>query len=176
VCPTDAITEVKKEIGVVEMGRHGALEFVHGRLNIGEAMAPPVIRAVKEKINREKTVIIDAPPGTSCPVIVAMYNTDYCLLVTEPTPFGLHDLKLAVEVVKKLSIPCGVVINRSDLGNNETEAFCRDNHIPILMSIPFKKEIATAYSKGIPIVTAFPELKVQFQEMFNKIQETTQKS
>jgi len=118
-CPNDAIKEENKEIGVVEIGRKGDIQFIHGKLNIGKMMAPPVIREVKKHINKKKTVIIDVPPGTSCPVITAIKDTDFVILVTEPTPFGLNDLSLAVEVVRKLKIPFGVIINRSDLGNKK---------------------------------------------------------
>ncbi len=169
LCPEKAIKEVNREIGVVESGNCGRIDFVHGKLNIGEAMSPPLIRQVKERINPEKTVIIDAPPGTSCPVVVSVKGSDYSILVTEPTPFGLNDLILAVEVLRKLKIPCGVVINRADLGNNKTEAYCKRENIPVLMRIPFKKEIAMAYSKGEPMVKAFPEYKKDFQSLFNAI-------
>jgi MinD superfamily P-loop ATPase len=133
-------------------------------------MAPPVIREVKNEIDTEKITIIDAPPGTSCPVISAMKKTDYCILVTEPTPFGLHDLKLAVEVVRKLGIPHGVVINRATLGDDKTEEFCQKEDIPVLMRIPFDKKIAETYSQGEPIVAALPELKNDFQTMLVEIQ------
>ena len=168
-CPQKAITEVNKEIGVIEIGFSGKIEFIHGKLNVGEAMAPPLIRKVKEYINPTRTVIIDAPPGTSCPVVSSMKESDYCLLVTEPTPFGLNDLVLAVEVVRKLNIPFGVVINRADLGDDKTEAYCQKENIPILMRIPFKKEIAEAYSQGENIVEIFPGYKKEFLELFNKI-------
>ncbi len=169
LCPEKAIKEVNREIGIVESGNCGKIEFIHGKLNIGEAMSPPLIRQVKEHINPKKTVIIDAPPGTSCPVVTSVKGSDYSILVTEPTPFGLNDLILAVEVLRKLKIPFGVVINRADLGNNKTEEYCRQENIPILMKIPFKKEIAMVYSKGEPIVKAFPEYKKEFQGMFNTI-------
>ncbi len=169
LCPQGAIKEVNREIGVVESGNCGAIEFVHGKLNIGEAMSPPLIRQVKENINFKKTVIIDAPPGTSCPVVASIKGSDFCVLVTEPTPFGLNDLILAVEVLKKLKIPFGVVINRSDLGNDKTEEYCKQENISVLMKIPFRKEIAIAYSKGEPIVEAFPEYKKDFQALFNTI-------
>jgi len=170
-CPQDAIIEINKEIGCLEIGSKGNLEFVHGKLNIGEMMAPPLIKAVKQYINPEKTTIIDAPPGTSCPVIMAIKNSDFTILVTEPTPFGLNDLILAVEVTRKLDIPFGVVINRSDLGNDETDKYCLRENIPILMRIPFKKEIAVAYSKGMPIVEALPEYTKEFQELFRNIED-----
>jgi len=169
LCPEKAIKEVNREIGVVEIGNCGKIEFIHGLLNIGEAMSPPLIRQVKEHINFKKTVIIDAPPGTSCPVVTSVKGSDFCVLVTEPTPFGLNDLILAVEVLRKLKIPFGVVINRSDLGNNKTEEYCKQEDIPVLMRIPFKREIAMAYSKGEPIVKAFPEYKKDFQGLFNTI-------
>jgi len=170
LCPEGAIKELNREIGIVELGDCQELDFVHGKLNIGEAMSPPLIRQVKAHINPEKTVIIDAPPGTSCPVVTSVQNSDFCVLVTEPTPFGLNDLILAVEVLRKLKVPFGVVINRSDLGNNKTEEYCKKEKFSVLMRIPFKKEIAMAYSRGEPIVKAFPEYKKDFQEMFNKIQ------
>lgn len=169
LCPQDAIKEVNREIGLVELGDSGQIDFVHGNLNIGEAMSPPLIRQVKEHINFKKTVIIDAPPGTSCPVVTSVKGTDFCVLVTEPTPFGLNDLILAVEVLRKLKITFGVVINRADLGNNKTEEYCKQENIPVLMRIPFKKEIAVAYSKGEPIVKAFPEYKKDFQALFERI-------
>jgi len=170
-CPQGAIKEVNKEIGYVEIGNNDKLQFVHGNLNIGEMMAPPLIKTVKKYINSDKTAIIDAPPGTSCPVITAIKDSDFVILVTEPTPFGLNDLILAVEVVKILNIPFGVVINRSDLGNKDTDAYCRKENIPILMRIRFKKEIAMAYSKGIPVVEALPEYKKSFQKLFRKIKD-----
>ena len=168
-CPQKAIKEVDKEIGFVEIGNKDNLQFVHGRLNIGQAMSPPLIRAVKKYINPTRTVIIDVPPGTSCPVIEAIRGSDFCILVTEPTPFGLYDLTLAVEVLRKLEIPFGVVINRSDLGDKKVDDYCKKEHIPILMHIPFKKEIAMTYSKGIPIVDAYPHFKEKFNELFEDI-------
>ncbi len=169
LCPQKAIKEVDKEIGVVEIGSRNSLQFVHGRLNIGEAMSPPLTRAVKQYINPTRNVIIDVPPGTSCPAIEAIKGSDFCILVTEPTPFGLYDLTLAVEVLRKLKIPFGVIINRSDLGNEATDDYCKKENISILMRIPFKKEIAMAYSKGIPVVEAFPEYKKDFRELLDKI-------
>ncbi len=168
-CPQDAIKEVNKEIGVVETGKNNNVQFVHGKLNIGEAMAPPLIRAVKSHINPAKVSIIDAPPGTSCPVIESIKSSDFCLLVTEPTPFGLNDLILAVEVMRKLNIPFGVVVNRSDLGDDKTDTYCQEQHIPILMRIPFERRIAEGYSKGKTIVESLPEYRERFQRLFRKI-------
>jgi len=170
LCPEKAITEINREIGVVEKSNVGKLEFVHGILNIGEVMAPPLVRAVKRNIRAKKTVIIDAAPGTSCPVIEAIKNSDFCILVTEPTPFGLNDLLLAVEVVRRLNIPFGVLINRASLGDKRVEKYCRDEGIRILMRIPFDREIAVAYSKGIPLIEVKEEYLKQFREMFESIE------
>ena len=169
LCPNQAIKEVAREIGVVETGDASGIEFVHGRLNIGEAMAPPLIRKVKEYIDTSKTVIIDVPPGTSCPVVVSLRNCDFCILVTEPTPFGLNDLVLAVEVLRKLAIPFGVVLNRSDLGNVETENYCANEGIPILMKVPFDENIASAYAQGIPLVEVLSEYRKYFLQLFGRI-------
>jgi len=170
-CPQKAIVEVDKRIGVVESGHRGDLRFVHGRLNIGEPMAPPLIRAVRGYADPAGLNIIDAPPGTSCPVIAAIKDSDFCIMVTEPTPFGLNDLMLAVEVVRKLGIPFGVVINRSDLGDDKTMRYCDEEGIPVLMRIPFRKDVAVAYSRGDPLVTACPEYRAEFQSMVASIRE-----
>jgi MinD superfamily P-loop ATPase len=169
LCPFGAIREVDKEIGIIETGEKDSMRFVHGRLNVGEAMSPPVIRQVKQYINSSKTVIIDAPPGTSCPVIAAVKGSDFCVLVTEPTPFGLNDLILAVEVLRKMAIPFGVVINRADIGDAKVEGYCGKENIPILMKIPFKKEIAMSYSEGIPIVEKDPSYRDKFNNLYLNI-------
>jgi len=169
LCPEKAISEVDKDIGVIEFGESKAIQFVHGKLNIGEVLSPALIRAVKEYINPTRTVIIDVPPGTSCPVIEAVKGSDYCILVTEPTPFGLNDLILAIEVLKKLNIPFGVVINRADIGDEKVKRYCQDSKIPVLMRIPFDKEIAIAYSMGIPIVEAKSKYIQEFGKLFKKI-------
>ncbi len=169
LCPRLAIREVNKEIGIIESGTSGSVEFIHGRLNIGEIMSPPLIRQVKEYIDPTRTVIIDAPPGTSCPVIASVKGSDFCILVTEPTPFGLNDLILAVEVLEKLQIPFGVVINRSDIGDDKVDLYCKKKDIPILMRIPFDKEIAFLYSRGIPLVKEKKEYKERFKDMFDLI-------
>lgn len=170
LCPQNAISEIDKEIGSIEIGKANKLQFVHGRLNIGEVMSPPLIRAVKKHINPSRAVIIDAPPGTSCPVVETVKESDFCILVTEPTPFGLNDLILAVEVLRKLNIPFGVVINRSDIGNEEVDKYCKQENISILMRIPFKKEIAVAYSEGIPLVDIVPAYKEKFHDLYEQIQ------
>ncbi len=173
LCPEKAIREINKPVGVVEKGRvpgaGSGIEFIHGKLNVGEVMAPPVIRAVKECIVKEKIVIIDAPPGTSCPVIEAVKGSDFSILVTEPTPFGLNDLVLAVEVLRILRIPFGVIINRSDMGDGEVSKYCKKEDIPVLMSLPFSRKIAESYSRGISIVESQPEYKAEFRKLFNEI-------
>jgi MinD superfamily P-loop ATPase len=170
VCPEEAITEVDREIGVVETGRAGPIEFVHGRLRIGEAMSPPLIRAVKAHISGQGTIIIDAPPGTSCPVIEAVRDSDVCLLVTEPTPFGLNDLQLAVGMVRKLGLPHGVVINRADIGDRRVVDYCRGEGIAVLMEIPDDRRIARGYSRGELIVDVVPDYEQQFFSLTEKIE------
>jgi MinD superfamily P-loop ATPase len=133
LCPESAIAEEGREIGVVEGGDSGNLELIQGKINVGEAMAPPIIREVKKYIDPANIIIIDVPPGTSCPVVESVEGSDFCLLVTEPTPFGLNDLSLAVEVVRKLGISCGVVINRVGVGDEEVERYCHQEGIPILL-------------------------------------------
>ena len=169
LCPEKAISETGKIIGIVERGKAGDIDFVHGKLNIGEVLSPPVIRAVKKHIAEQKVTIIDAPPGTACPVIAAIKNSDFCILVTEPTPFGLHDLKLAVEVVQQLQIPCGVVINRAGIGDGHVAAYCSDAEIPVLLRIPFDRDIAVAYSRGIGLVDTKEEYRAMFKQMYEWI-------
>jgi len=134
-------------------------------------MSPPLIKKVKKKINHEKMVIIDAPPGTSCPFIAAVQGSDFCILVTEPTPFGLYDLILAVEVVEKLQLPFGVIINRSDIGNNDVDHYCQKKNIPILMRIPFDHEIAALYSQGVPFVNVKQGYITKFHDMTQGIRD-----
>jgi MinD superfamily P-loop ATPase len=171
VCPEGAITETGRNLGVIEAGHRNGLEFFHGRLRVGEAMSPPLIRQVKAYAHTDALTIIDAPPGTSCPVIAAMKGADYILLVTEPTPFGLHDLKLAVGAVKILGIPCGLVINRADMGDDQVMAYAREEEIPVLMEIPFDRRIAEVYSKGEILVEVMPEWKGRFSDLYDRIQE-----
>lgn len=170
-CPRAAIKERDREIGCVEIGEKDTMQFAQGRLNVGEAMSPPLIRQVKSYINPTRTVIIDAPPGTSCPVITAVKGSDFCVLVTEPTPFGLHDLTLAVEVLKKIAIPFGVVINRADIGDTGVDDYCARQDIPVLMRIPFSREIAVSYSKGIPIVKKDNAYTDKFIYLYASIQD-----
>ena len=171
ICRNDAITWDERIIGKIEYGKNGNhIDFYHGILNIGEMQAIPIIKSLKRKINSSKNCIIDSPPGTSCPVIESIKDTDYCILVSEPTPFGLFDLKLAVEVVRHLNIPFGVIINRDGIGDTKVEQYCHNENIPILLKIPEKKMIANLYSKGIPLVSKSFEWKEMFAQVFDKIQ------
>jgi len=170
VCPENAITETGREIGVIERGSRNGLEFVHGKLRVGEAMSPPLIRKVREYARPGALTLIDAPPGTSCPVIAAMKGADFVLLVTEPTPFGLHDLKLAAGAVKILDIPCGLVINRSDMGDDRVREYAKGQEMPILMEIPFDRKIAEAYSRGEMLVEVMPEWKERFLNLHHRIE------
>jgi len=162
VCAAGAITEVSRTIGTLETGRAGAIRLVQGLLNVGEAMSPPVIRAVKSMASEADLVIVDAPPGTSCPVIEAIRGADFVILVTEPTPFGFHDLKLAVEMVRALKLPFGVVLNRASLGGRETRSYCAAQRIPILLEIPDDRKLAEAYSRGVMACEALPEYESMF--------------
>jgi MinD superfamily P-loop ATPase len=148
VCPEDAIEEIPRAIGQIKSGTGMGVQFYEGRLNIGEAMAPPITKELKKGMPDTDIVVIDAPPGTSCPVIEAVDDTDFVVLVTEPTPFGLNDLKLAVEMTKALKLPFGIVINRSDTGDDRVEDYCRDEDLDLMLKIPFDRHLAEVYSRG----------------------------
>jgi MinD superfamily P-loop ATPase len=165
VCPQKAITERGERIGVVEIGRSGPITLVQGRLDIGVALVPPLIREVKSHAQETEVTILDAPPGTSCPVIATIRDSDFVVLVTEPTPFGLHDLKLAVELVRKLGIPFGVVINRAGMGDSRVADFCREADVPVLLEIPDDRQIAEAYSRGSLMVDVLPDYRDRFAEL-----------
>ncbi len=175
ICPKDAINWCERVIGKIEHGHANGIDFYHGLLNVGEMQAIPVIKALKKRVDKSKNVIIDVPPGTSCPVIESIGGSDYCILVTEPTPFGLHDLKLAVEVVKHLFIPFGVIINRDGIGDRKVERYCQKENIPVLLKIPERKKIAHLYSKGIAIVRESHEWHEMFAQVFDKIKEEVKK-
>lgn len=170
-CPEEAIHEVLNVTGVIEEGQAGSINFAHGILNIGEAMAVPVIRQLKKRIGESSVVILDASPGASCPVVETMRGADFVLMVTEPTPFGLHDLRLAVEVARdELGLPVGVVINRDGVGDRGVEDYCAAEGIPILMRIPLDRRIAEAYSEGVTMVEAWPEYRERFVELYRRIE------
>jgi MinD superfamily P-loop ATPase len=169
VCPVGAITFRNREIGIIESGKSNGISFVHGKLNVGQIMSPPLIKQTKEHITENGITIVDSPPGTSCPVIESVKNTDYVVLVTEPTPFGLSDLKLTVEVLDKMKIPYGVVINRFDLGSQETVEFCKKKRIDILASLPDDRQVAETYSEGIIASEVLPEFRNRFSALYENL-------
>ncbi|MFZ2500130.1 ATP-binding protein [Methanosarcina sp.] len=170
LCPEEAIQESQRSLGLIEKSKKGnSPEFYRGLLNIGETMTSAVIKKLQKHIDDRKTAIIDAPPGTACQVIASIGNMDYCVLVTESTPFGFHDLKLAINVVRAIKIPFGVVINRYGLGDSKVEEYCKTEGIPILLKIPNDRRIAELYSRGIPFVREMPEWNEKFLGMVEAI-------
>ncbi len=178
VCPEGAITEHLNVTGWLERGTTPfGVDFARGILNVGEPMAVPVIRQLKRWTNYQtnRAVIIDAPPGTSCPVVESVRGADFILLVSEPTPFGLHDLKLAVQVATTLNIPTGVVLNRCAPNNPHegygliVESYCDDNNLPVLMHIPFERGIAEGIASGKTLIEIHPEMVLSFQRLLNQI-------
>jgi len=169
VCPMGAITEKQKEIGFADFGTANGVKFGQGRLKIGDIHTPPLIKKVKTNALHEGIVIIDAPPGTSCPVIEAVKGADFVLLVTEPTPFGLNDLKLAVGMVRELKIPFAVVINRSEPDEQMTHQYCQDENIDVIFEVPDDRRIAEAYSVGKMIVDVLPDYKKDFVSLYESV-------
>jgi MinD superfamily P-loop ATPase len=166
VCPAFALSEQVREIGVVQEGWADGTRVVEGRLRVTEASSPPLIRAVRKRIPAEGLTLIDCPPGTSCPVIAALRGVDFVILVTEPTPFGLHDLSLAVDMVRELEIPMGVVINRANAGDNAVRHFCERQGVPVLLEIPDSRTIAEAYSRGQLALTVDPGLRENLKRLY----------
>jgi MinD superfamily P-loop ATPase len=157
ICPEGAIAETGRELGVMEIGAVDGIGFVHGRLRVGEAMAPPLIRHVRACTRSDGLTLIDAPPGTSCPVIAAMKGADFVLLVTEPTPFGLHDLRLALELVRKLGLPCGVIVNRDAEVGDPVGELCARQEVEILARLPFRRRVAEVCAEGGLALDADPD-------------------
>jgi len=168
-CPVDAITEKDHIVGIVEKGKSGDINFLAGKMNIKEVSAPHIIRKVKEFIKPDVINLIDAPPGTTCPTVTAISNTDYCILVTEPTPFGLNDLKLAVDMTRRMGIPTGIVINRVGIGDNRVEKYCREENLEILLKIPHRRDIAEIYAGGGIVVQELPEIRSLLQEFAERL-------
>ena len=174
ICPEKAISETNKIVGRLEIGKaqtvsEEKLIFGHGISNIGNPLSPPIIKKVKKLVNKECFTILDAPPGTSCPMVQTLMGCDYCLFVTEPTPFGLNDLELAVGVARQLEIPCGILINRADSGDDQIQKYCQREAIPILMEIPFDRDLAFAYSNGEAAVINSESLRKDFKDLHKKI-------
>lgn len=176
VCPEDAISWSPKPIGKIEQGTTQTIDFYQGILNIGEAMTTAVIRELKKNIDTTKTVILDAPPGTASSVIQTVHDSDYCILVTEPTPFGLHDLQASFYLLRKLYIPFGVIINRDGIGDKKIELFCQQQKIPVIMKIPNDEKIAQLYSDGIAFTQQMPDWRDEFINVFNTIKEKVKPS
>jgi len=171
VCPEGAIEELPRSIGWIEEGSGEGVGFSQGILEVGEPMASPIIEKLKAQLPPGGNVILDAPPGTGCPVIAALKGAQFALLVAEPTPFGLHDLQAAVEVARALGIPAGVVINRDGIGTDAVERYCAREGIPVLLSIPMDRRIAAAYARGVPLTEAFPEWGPRLAELYRAIGE-----
>jgi len=171
VCPRNAIAEEPRRIGRILQGKAGDVELVYGELDVGEPMAVPLISAVKEKARSNGTIILDAPPGTACPLAETVDGADYCILVTEPTPFGLHDLGIAAEVVGQLGVLSGVIINFAGIGDRGVYEFCESKKLPILMEIPFDRRIAELYSRGIPFAETIPEWRDKFRDLADRIRD-----
>ena len=170
ICPEGAIEAKPLSIGEIEFGKAGDVDFVHGKLRIGCIRTPSLIREVKSNIKEGHLAIVDVPPGTSCPVVEAVKGTDFVLLVTEPTPFGLNDLKLAVGLVREMNLPFAVAINRYDIGNDEVERYCKAENIEIAMQLPDDRRIAEAYSSGQMIVDVLDEYEEQFSIVYEYLE------
>jgi MinD superfamily P-loop ATPase len=174
-CPNYAIREVAHPIGRLRIGARGNVGFVEGILNVGEHMSPPAIREVKLAAPNGQLLVLDAPPGTSCPVVEAVRGSNLVVLVTEPTPFGLHDLRLAVEMVRALKLPLGVVINRADLGDGEVRRYCERTRIPVLGEIPDDRTVAEAYSRGELACEAVAGYRARLEKLLERIFHSVEK-
>jgi len=173
-CPEDAIHETLNVMGTLEKGMAGGVEFFQGTLNVGEAMAVPVIRQLKQWAISpdvgERPVILDAPPGASCPVVETMRGADAVLLVTEPTPFGLHDLRVAVQVARdELGLPVAVVVNRDGVGDAGVAAYCAAEGLPILLRIPLERAIAEGIADGQTLIAIHPEYGARFIALWDEL-------
>ena len=175
ICPREAIKEEKRRIGILKFGSTNNIEIVYGELDVGEPVAVPLITEVKKQIETDRTVIIDSPPGTSCPVTETVKGSDFCILVTEPTPFGLHDLKIMVQVLEPMGISFGVVVNRAGLGDKKVYEYCEEKKIPIMLEIPYQRKIAELYSRGIPLSSEILGWKEKFEKLFKEVRKLTGK-
>ena len=169
ICPEGAIVEKQRKIGIAEFGKSNGMYFGHGKLNIGAIQTPALIRYVKHKAINDGVTILDVPPGTSCPVIEAIKGSDFVLLVTEPTPFGLNDLELAVGMVRELKLPFAVTINRSDIGDDAVVKYCRKEGIEVQLEIPNDRKVAEAYSVGKMIIDVLPDYKKEFAGLYESV-------
>ncbi len=172
VCPKKAIGYVDSRIGIIRTFESGHIQLTEGKIDVGVAMAPPMIRSVKNRIRKTTSAILDAPPGTSCPVVTTLRGADFVILVTEPTPFGLHDLQIAVDTVRQLMISFGVVVNRMGIGDDRVHQFCREQGIPILAEIPDDRRIAEEYSKGNLINESLPQYRTIFESLWKQVMQS----
>jgi MinD superfamily P-loop ATPase len=175
ICPVGAITEKQRKIGIAEFGKSNGTYFGHGRLEVGAIQTSALIKYVKKRIKNDVINIIDVPPGTSCPVIEAIKGSDFVLLVTEPTPFGLNDLTLAVDMVRQLKMPFAVAINRSDIGNDAVVRYCRQENIEVLIQIPNDRKIAESYSRAVMLVETMPDYRQKFLKLYEDIKNLEKK-
>lgn len=171
ICPEGAIAERQRKIGLAQFGKSNEVYFAHAKLDIGTIQTPALIKYVKKRMQKDMINIVDAPPGTSCPVIEAVKGCDFILLVTEPTPFGLNDLELAVGMARELKIPFAVAINRSDIGDDAVVRYCQQEGIKVVIQIPNDRKIAESYSRGVMIVEAMPDYKQKFLKLYEDIKE-----
>ncbi len=172
VCAQGAIAEIQRQVGMLSCGQTPeGIAFVQGRLAVGDLRATPVTKAVKEHIAEDMITILDAPPGTACPMQETIEDSDYCVLVTEPTPFGLANLQDSVETCRRMDIPCGVIVNRDGVGNAGVEQYCAAEDLPLLLRIPQQRRIAEAYSRGETLVKVFPEWTEPLQQVFKQVAE-----
>jgi len=169
VCPFDAIDEAKRNIGVIEGGEKDGIRFLRGVLSIGEARSPPVIGKLKENIRDGDVTLLDSPPGSSCPFVKTVSDCDYAILVTEPTPFGLHDLKMVMDVLDDMKIPYGVVINKHGIGDESVENYLSEKGVEILGRIPNSIKLAKLGSEGRPIIDDEPEMLKLFKDIYEKV-------
>ncbi len=168
-CPLGAIDEVERTIGVIEANEDET--FLQGKLDVGEPIAIPILVELKKRIKQDRPTILDSPPGASCNVVETIDGSDYCLLVTEPTPFGLHDIKIAVKLAEKVGIPFGIVLNKASSDNTSIHDFCQEEEIDLLMEIPYSQEIAKDYSRGILPIESGIIAKAEFLRLYEKIKE-----
>lgn len=164
LCPEEAISEKEHFMGEVVRTKGGILDLTYGRLKVGEAAATPLIRYVKSAVQDPENIILDCPPGTACTAVESIKGADVCLLVTEPTPFGMHDLKLALEVTRKLKVPAAVFINKHGLPGPDIDEFCKANKIPVVGRLPMDRGIAVAYSRG-DLISDDPKYSTVFSRL-----------
>lgn len=176
-CPVDAISEIDRKIGQIHEGTTASgIQFSMGELTISEPMPTPIIRQLKKQNNHDTTIkIIDSPPGASCSVVAAIHDADFVILVTEPTPFGMHDLKQMIGVIEKTGTPAGMIINRANIGDEEVDEYLHNSHFPILMKIPFEFEIASGLASGKTLIEIDPKYQRMFLDMFHKIENLGEK-